>query len=392
MTTIYRFLIKKFYYSTRRNFIKITHHGIIDASYFMKNNLKIFNVLIILITLVISLYLILSACSSRLTQPDNEQSNNENTESIESSNQGYSGGDGAVSSSESSVAQNSSSQSNESNISTEGTTTESASTESTTSESTTSESTTTENSQQAWEEVLEKPSVKLSIIKGPEYAQDGVICYYRVKAEVTGNPAPRIIFSKDDSNGTWGSNIAQINLMQNASYNLVCDVKNSEGSSTSSITLNWVAGDNTNTSNETTSGQSNQQETSIDYSNPGNFRIDVNLTAQLVSVYYNDNLIKSLKCSGGTAENPTITGTFTTNQKIYYAWVPKFNEGAYYWVRFYSAYLFHSVPFDKNGNMIAEEASKIGTPASHGCVRMALEDAKWFYETLPLEIKVTTHY
>ncbi len=374
----------------------------------MKNNLKILNVLIILITLAISLCLIFSACSSRLTQPNNEQSNNENTESIESSNQGNSGGDGTVSSSESSVAQesstevidgsdnssddsgnnqetgneNSSSQSNESIVTTESTNTE----------STTTESTTTENSQQTREEVLEKPSVKLSIINGPEYAQDGAICYYRVKAEVTGNPAPQIIFSKDDSNGTWGSNIAQINLTQNEAYNLVCDVKNSEGSSTSSITLNWVAGDNTSTSNETTSGQSNQQETSIDYSNPGNFRIDVNLTAQLVSVYYNDNLIKSLKCSGGTAENPTVTGTFTTNQKIYYAWVPKFNMGAYYWVRFYGAYLFHSVPFDKNGNMIAEEASKIGTPASHGCVRMALEDAKWFYETLPLGIKVTIHY
>ena len=348
----------------------------------MKNNLKILNVLIILITLAISLCLIVSACSSRLAQPNNEQSNNENTVSVKNSNQGDSGGDGTISNSENSVAQNSGSQSNESNISTESTTTE----------STTTESTTTENSQQAREEVLEKPSVKLSIIEGPEYAQDGAICYYRVKAKVTGNPAPRIIFSKDDSNGAWGSNITQINLTQNEAYNLICDVKNSEGSSNSSITLNWVAGVNTSTSSETTSGESNQQETSIDYSNPGNFRIDVNLTAQLVSVYYNENLIKSLKCSGGTAENPTVTGTFATTQKIYYAWVPKFNEGAYYWVRFYGAYLFHSVPFDKSGNMIAEEASKIGTPASHGCVRMALEDAKWFYETLPLGIKVTLHY
>jgi len=367
----------------------------------MKNKLKILNVLIILITLAISLYLILSACSSSLTQPDNEQSNNENTESVKSSNQGDSGGDGTVSSSESSVAQESSSEvidgsdnSSDDSGNNQETGNENSSSQSNESIATT-ESTTTENSQQAREEVLEKPSVKLSIIKGPEYAQDGAICYYRVKAEVTGNPAPRIIFSKDDSNGTWGRNIAQINLTQNEAYNLVCDVKNSEGSSASSITLNWIAGDNTSTestSNETTSEQSNQQETSIDYSNPGNFRIDVNLTAQLVSVYYNDNLIKSLKCSGGAAETPTVTGTFTTNQKIYYAWVPKFNQGAYYWVRFYGAYLFHSVPFDKNGNMIAEETNKIGTPASHGCVRMALEDAKWFYETLPLGIKVTIHY
>ena len=351
----------------------------------MKNNLKILNVLIILITLAISLCLILSACSSRLTQPDNKQSGGTDSSlgsSIvqESSKEVINGSDnnsGDSGNNQETGNENPGPQSNESIATTESTTTE---------------GTTTENSQQDSEEVLEKPSVKLSVIAGPEYAQDGAICYYRVKAEATGNPAPRIIFSKDDSNGTWGSNIAQINLTQNEAYNLVCDVKNSEGSSNSSITLNWVAGDNTSTSNETASGQSNQQETSIDYSNPGNFRIDVNLTAQLVSVYYSDNLIKSLKCSGGTAENPTVTGTFTTNQKIYYAWVSKFNMGAYYWVRFYGAYLFHSVPFDKNGNMIVQEASKIGTPASHGCVRMALEDAKWFYETLPLGVKVTIHY
>ncbi len=356
----------------------------------MKNKLKIVNILIILTILAIFLCILLPACSSG--------SNNEDTDSVENSNQGDSGGEGAVSSSESSAAQESANESiagsdNGSEGSGDNQETSNENTSSQSNESMVSpESTSTENSKQDNEEVLEKPSVKLSIIIGPEYAQDGAICYYRVKAEVTGNPAPQIIFSNDNSNGTWGSNIAQINLLQDETYNLVCDVKNSEGSSTSSITLNWVAGDSTNVSNETNSGEPNQQETSTGYSNPDNFRIDVNLSAQLVSVYYNDNLIKDLKCSGGTTENPTITGTFTTNQKIYYAWVPKFNMGAYYWVRFYGAYLFHSMPFDKNGDMIAEEAGKIGIPASHGCVRMTLEDAKWFYETLPLGIKVTIHY
>ncbi|MCL4416110.1 MAG: L,D-transpeptidase [Actinobacteria bacterium] len=353
----------------------------------MKNKLKILNVLTILTILVISLSLIISACSSGPVQPNNKQSGNENIESVENSNQGNSGGNNAVSDSESSVAQESSGESvggsNNSIVDNGNKSTESTAVESTTTEGTAIESASTENSQQNNEEVLEKPSVKLSIIQGPEYAQDGKICYYRVKAEVTGNPAPRIIFSKDDSNGTWGSNVAQVNLTQNETYNLVSEVKNSEGSSTSSITLQWVTPDNTSTNNG---------EASIDYSNPGNFRIDVNLTAQLVSVYYKDNLIRSMRCSGGKAETPTVTGTFTTNQKIYYSWVPKFNEGAYYWVRFYGAYLFHSVPFDKNGNIIAEEASKIGTPASHGCIRLMLEDAKWFYETLPLGIKVNIHY
>jgi lipoprotein-anchoring transpeptidase ErfK/SrfK len=369
----------------------------------MKDNSKIFNILIIVVILAMSLCFIFSACSSGLVQSDNEQSNKENSVNINGSNQGDNGGDDAVSSSGSNSTQESSGEviddsSNSSNDSSKSQevvneNSNSGSNENTANtENTTTESTSTESSQQVSEEVLEKPSVKLSIIEGPEYAQDGAVCYYRVKAEVTGNPIPQVVFSKDNSNGTWGNNIAQINLTRNEAYNLVCNVNNSEGSSTASITLNWVEGENTNISSEETSAESNQQETSIDYSNSSNFKIDVNLTTQLVSIYYNDNLVKSMKCSGGTAENPTVIGTFATTQKIYYSWVPRFNMGAYYWVRFYGAYLFHSVPFDKNGNMIAEEAAKIGTPASHGCIRMSLDDAKWFYEMLPLGIKVTIHY
>jgi len=362
----------------------------------MKENFKFFSILIIIIALAISLCLIFSACNSGLNKSDNEQSstdkvidgsdnnssdsNNSSSDNNSNNDSGNSGDNGG--NNQEGNVENSNSGSNESTAGTEYTNTESTDTE----------SISTENSEQPSEGILEKPSVKLTIIEGPEYAQDGVICYYRVKAEVTGNPAPRIIFNKDDSNGSWGSNIAQINLTQDEACNLVCDVNNSEGSSSASISLNWVVDDSASKSSETTSEEPNQQETSTDFSNPGNFKIDVNLTTQLVSIYYNDNLLKSLKCSGGTAETPTVTGTFTTTQKIYYAWIPKFNQGAYYWVRFYGSYLFHSVPFDKYGNMIAEEAGKIGIPASHGCVRMALEDAKWFYETLPLGIKVTIHY
>lgn len=70
---------------------------------------------------------------------------------------------------------------------------------------------------------------------------------------------------------------------------------------------------------------------------------------------------------------------------------PKFAMGAYYWTRFYGPYLFHSVPYDSAGNMLAEELNKIGSPVSHGCIRLVLEDAKWLYETLPLGIKISIH-
>ena len=48
------------------------------------------------------------------------------------------------------------------------------------------------------------PTIKLSISEGPTYSARGDVCYYRVKAAVTGKPAPTVIFSKDDSDGAFG--------------------------------------------------------------------------------------------------------------------------------------------------------------------------------------------
>lgn len=57
----------------------------------------------------------------------------------------------------------------------------------------------------------------------------------------------------------------------------------------------------------------------------------------------------------------------------------------------HGTYLFHSVPTDCNGNEIKEEAEKLGTPCSHGCVRMSKEDAKWFYENISEGVIVSIH-
>jgi len=129
------------------------------------------------------------------------------------------------------------------------------------------------------------------------------------------------------------------------------------------------------------------EEQDIDFNSGDDFRIEVDLTKQKVFVYYKDELIREMICSGG-ADESTPLGEFETSQKIEYDWVSRFNVGAYYWIRFYGNYLFHSVPFDKNGEMIIEEYEKLGSPASHGCIRLKLDEAKWLYEKLPLGVKV----
>ena len=126
----------------------------------------------------------------------------------------------------------------------------------------------------------------------------------------------------------------------------------------------------------------------IDYSDSANFRIEIDLSRQRLTVFYREDILKEMICSGGALETPTPLGEFTTNQKIEYSWVDRFDVGAYYWIRFFEDYLIHSVPFDENGEMIVEEFEKLGNPASHGCVRLRLDEAKWLYETLPLGVKV----
>lgn len=129
----------------------------------------------------------------------------------------------------------------------------------------------------------------------------------------------------------------------------------------------------------------------IDFTSSDSFRIEVKLSEQKVFVFHKDNIIKEMICSAGTEEKPTPRGEFKTTEKGNYFWSDKYNVGAYYWVRFYNEYLFHSVPFDENNKMIEEEYEKLGTPASHGCIRLKPEEAKWLYDMLPPGVKVVIY-
>ncbi len=87
----------------------------------------------------------------------------------------------------------------------------------------------------------EAPTISLAIYEGPTLG--GSICYYRVKATVTGSPNPTISFSKDDSGGAWGTKKVQVNLNDPGdTYTLTATATNSEGSATDSITLSWGCG------------------------------------------------------------------------------------------------------------------------------------------------------
>lgn len=110
-----------------------------------------------------------------------------------------------------------------------------------------------------------------------------------------------------------------------------------------------------------------------------------------VIIHKGKDIIRKMPASGGTKEEPTVLGTFYIQDRGTSFFSKRFNEGATYWVRIIDQYLFHGIPRDNHWNIIESERKKIGKPASHGCVRMNEEDAKWFYENIPHGTMVIIH-
>jgi lipoprotein-anchoring transpeptidase ErfK/SrfK len=121
-----------------------------------------------------------------------------------------------------------------------------------------------------------------------------------------------------------------------------------------------------------------------------NHKIVVNTSEQKVYIYINYKLEKKMVCSTGLSSHDTPLGTYYINNfygESFYG--SEFKMGAKYWVGFInSTYLFHSVPTDKNGNYIIDEAKKLGSAASHGCVRLSPCDAFWIYENIAADTQV----
>jgi hypothetical protein len=100
-----------------------------------------------------------------------------------------------------------------------------------------------ETTESTEEDDKEAPTIKLEIYEGPTYSAADDVCFYRIKAVVTGNPNPAVTFSKDDSNGAWGALKCQINIERGEEYTLTAKAKNSEGERTATLKLEWGCGD-----------------------------------------------------------------------------------------------------------------------------------------------------
>jgi len=114
------------------------------------------------------------------------------------------------------------------------------------------------------------------------------------------------------------------------------------------------------------------------------YYIEVDLTNQIVTIYNTrDNTIaRQMLCSAGENDS-TPEGTYYLPAKQYsdertkWYFFNGFNVYAQYATRIYGPYLFHSIPYNRKRDdaMSASSAAEFGHPASHGCIRLRVEDA-----------------
>ena len=88
-------------------------------------------------------------------------------------------------------------------------------------------------------------------------------------------------------------------------------------------------------------------------------------------------------CSPGAPSTPTVGGDYTVTGKGY-----SFSGAlggtpytCYYYTQFWGDYLFHSVPYHQGTWNVQDD--RLGQKLSHGCVRLATENAKWLYDNIP---------
>ncbi len=118
----------------------------------------------------------------------------------------------------------------------------------------------------------------------------------------------------------------------------------------------------------------------------GNERwIEVDLTNQRVYAYEGTTLQRAFTVSTGTHRTPTVLGSYRVYVK--YRFADMAGPGYYladvpYVMYFYRGYGLHGTYWHNN----------FGTPMSHGCVNLTIDDAGWLFDFASVGTLVHVHY
>ncbi len=128
--------------------------------------------------------------------------------------------------------------------------------------------------------------------------------------------------------------------------------------------------------------------------------VEVDVNNQLIKVFKDDGqggysiLDKVFTASTGTESYPSDVGTWTlSGRTARWAHFPTWGGGyAQYWTKINDSIAFHSFMYSNDRKRVnMGSVNKLGRPASHGCIRLTLQDAKWIYDNLGKGVEVFIH-
>ena len=127
------------------------------------------------------------------------------------------------------------------------------------------------------------------------------------------------------------------------------------------------------------------------------YMLRVSIADQRVYAYALDDnneytkLVRTMKCSTGRSGSPTPKGTYinSTGPGARWHYFKKFSCWAQYAYYIQGDIMFHSVLYGSKGGRVTQSSvNNLGRQASHGCVRLSVEDAKWIWTNCRAHTKV----
>ena len=104
--------------------------------------------------------------------------------------------------------------------------------------------------------------------------------------------------------------------------------------------------------------------------------IDRQLTHVFVGKQGSWKLKHTMPCSTGKNVSPTLRGMHEIVERGDWFYTERLARGGQNWVQFSGPYMFHSLPMDKQGNIMDYTLLE---RRSSGCIRLSMEDSTWFH-------------
>ena len=127
------------------------------------------------------------------------------------------------------------------------------------------------------------------------------------------------------------------------------------------------------------------------YTSPTKYLILVNKSSHTVAIYKgsqdNWKKVRSFLCTVGKPSTPTTSGVFhigqTKGKYVKARYFDSYPSRCWYPTRIHDGYMFHSVLYKIASKPGALNNGRLGANLSHGCIRLAINNAKYIHDVIP---------